>query len=268
MRKSLRVVQAAVVVIAVTGSAVSASTVPANEDVTFAGLFVSGDRPVIPEGTSGELVVAMQGPGTGAIAPVVVRNNTDAIVYDVVVEGIARNAAGTLVATGQSQQMLPYAVVAGGIAFSYVYFEAGDLTGTETFEYQVSASETDTAGLSTLPISEATIVERDVVGLVNNPGADPVPGALVGLACFNDADQLTWAYWGSTDGDEIAPGGLGRVHPAVGRGLFERRGCRLGLITAWWPRAPNARTGAPSAPPRTLPDTSLVLLLLQAEEHP
>jgi hypothetical protein len=102
----------------------------------------------------------------------------------------------------------PKAVPAGGIAFSYVYFEAGDFTGTETFEYQVEASPTDTSGMATLPISEATVVERDVVGLVVNPGTDPIPGALVGLACFNDAEELTYAYRGDTDGDEIAPGGF------------------------------------------------------------
>jgi len=200
-------VLAAAVMVFVAGGSASASTVPTDEDVTFAGLLVVGDPPEIPEGTAGELVVAMQGPGSGSIAPVLVRNNTDDMVYDVVVEGIARDAAGTLVATGHSQQMLPTAVPAGGIAFSYVYFEAG-LTGSEMFEYQVGASATDTSGAATLPISEATIVERDVVGLVDNPGTNPIPAPLVGLACFDDAGELTYAYWGTTDGDAIAPGGF------------------------------------------------------------
>jgi hypothetical protein len=229
MRESIRVVLAAAGIVVVSGGSVLAITVPTDEDATFAGLFVVGDPPVIPEGTAGELVVAMQGPGSGSIAPVVVRNNTDDVVYDIIVEGIARDAAGTLIATGHSQQMLPYAVPAGGIAFSYVYFEAGLTPGglpevvvtnvegdvvsggdqaTEMFEYQVRASETYTSGVSTLPISEATIVERDVVGLVHNPGTNTVPAALVAVACFNDAGELTYAYWGSTDGDEIAPDGF------------------------------------------------------------
>ena len=160
MGTSSRVAVAAAAMILGHGGVASASTVPTEVDPTFAGLFVIGDPPVIPEGTAGELVVAMQGPGAGSIAPVVVRNNTDNVVYDVEVEGIARDAAGTLVATGNSQQMLPYAVPAGGIAFAYVYFDAGDFAGTETFEYQASASPTSTSGTTTLPISEATIVER------------------------------------------------------------------------------------------------------------
>lgn len=187
------------------GSSEPENAIPAAGEA-LAGLVVVGEPPAIPAATRGMVEVVMQGPGSGSIAPVVVRNGADHIVYNVRVTGIARDAAGALAATGQSQEMVPIAVEPGAIAVGYVYFEAG-LDVAEILDYEVAFdAEEPLPALESPTVIEANLAASgDVVGLVENGSASPLEYATVGHACFGEAGLL-YAYWGSLEVDVLAPG--------------------------------------------------------------
>lgn len=143
----------------------------------------------------------------------IVRNNTSDTLYRLEAVGIARDTAGTLVASGSSQGFEPTILKPGEWAMGYVYFDIDALSGDETFEWQ---TQSDTApgflGTLELTISEAELTSGDfgqqVVGIVNNDNTESVTGPnSVYVGCF-DGPNLLGVDTGFTDGDEIRPGGF------------------------------------------------------------
>jgi hypothetical protein len=198
-----------------TTSVTVATTVAAAPTTAGAGgdnahVFTVGEV-VVPAGDAGTVSVVLTGPDDGSSVPMIVRNNTADTLYNLEVTGIARDAAGTLAATGSSQGFEPVAVGPGEWAMGYVYFEA--LTGGETYEWQTQFdTEAGFIGQLDLTISEAELTSgefnQQVVGIATNENADPVSSGSVFVSCFDGANLLGVTQ-GYTDGDEIAAGGFG-----------------------------------------------------------
>jgi hypothetical protein len=143
----------------------------------------------------------------------IVRNNTADTLYNLEVTGVARDAAGTLAASGSSQGFEPVVVEPGEWAMGYVYFDIDVLTGNETFEWQTQF-DTDPGfiGELELTVSEAELTAGDygqqVVGIATNNNTEPVTGPnSVAVACF-DGPNLLGVESGYTDGEDIPAGGF------------------------------------------------------------
>ena len=177
-------------------------------DPTFAGLFVIGDPPVIPEGTAGELVVACKAPEP-ARSPRSWCETTPTTSCTT-----SRSKASPVTPPGRSSRPAtpsrcsPTPSPQAASRSAYIYFEAGDFTGTETFEYQVRASRRTHVRHRHVADQRSHHRRARVVGLVDNPGTDPIPGRRSAWLASTTPRVLTYAYWGRTDGDEIPPGGF------------------------------------------------------------
>lgn len=176
-------------------------------------LFVHGNNsPQLPPGEIGKVSVIAFGKMQGTILPIILRNNTATYVTRIEVSGIARGGDGGMLATGGDQGIDPNLVQPGEVAFGYVYF--GDVTLPEgtTFEFQ---TEFEPAGSSfeefentrDLEVTEVSLVENRIVGLMRNQYAEVVTGPIgVAAMCFDAAGQLLGHHNSYTDQDTVAAG--------------------------------------------------------------
>lgn len=196
--------------------ATTTTTAPVADPSTSPALAVVGNV-AVPDGDEGELAVVV---GTadvddyGATVPVVVRNRTDATVYDVEASGTARGGDGALAGSGRSQGFAPTTVEPGEWAVGFLYFDSS-LPAGATFD--VTATASDEAGfissVDVRPIetntSQAEFSGTQVIGIVENPTNAVVAGPVsVLVTCFDGAGTTpTSAHRGHTDADSIAAGG-------------------------------------------------------------
>jgi hypothetical protein len=195
-----------------TTTSIATTTVAARPADDNDHLFTSGAI-IVPPGTPGEVSVAVTAPPSPAsdnsTVPMIVRNNTTNVVSGIEVTGGARDAAGTLTASGSSQGFLPGTLEPGDWAIGFVFFDIDALTGDETFDFSVSFDDGPAGALVgriDLPITEATLQGDRVVGVVRNESTSPGTLAQVYVACFN-AGTLNEVYLGFVDGFEVPPGG-------------------------------------------------------------
>ena len=142
---------------------------------------------LLSPGEPDSLTVVAQGPYDGNILPIIVRNNTSESLYDVGALGIARDASGTLIATGEDQRFEPSTIEPGGLALGYVYLDGVELPSDATYEFELSAEtpESGTPYFANVVIQEATFLSDRVVGIANNSNEFPVTGPVsIYLACL------------------------------------------------------------------------------------
>ncbi|HEU5117906.1 MAG TPA: hypothetical protein VFT74_14865 [Isosphaeraceae bacterium] len=175
--------------------------------VALSGTF----KDTLPAGTQGQLAViefggTIQDDGT---VPVILRNNTGSAVENIEVDGSARDSAGALAGSGQSQGITPYSVGAGKVAFGYVYFSS-DLVGRKlTFQFTASGSAPRAAPAQRdLPAKEVNkVAGGDIVGSTKN--LTDIKLAFVGanIICFDSAQQPTFSKTGGFGNpDTLQPG--------------------------------------------------------------
>lgn len=164
----------------------------------------------LPPGTPGEVsVVAHAGAleRSGSL-PVIVRNMTDRPLIDVGVSGVARDASGGLVASGEDQGLQPTVIEPGAIGFGYVYFGM-DVQGAATFELTASGTDLDDAffGPGDLAVAEYNRTAVAIVGILRNDSSDEVTGPIaVDLLCFDEAGTPTETSRTYAEPDVAAPG--------------------------------------------------------------
>lgn len=141
----------------------------------------------LPAGDPGLVVIAAGPPSQFGAIPIVVRNNTDAPVYDLDISATARDAAGSVLGTGPGRDITPVYVPPGGIAFGRVLFEDTPLDGAE-IEYLITGDD-DPGSIfirRNLEVVEHNLVGGNIVGNLLNSNAAPLDLINVAVMCFDD----------------------------------------------------------------------------------
>jgi hypothetical protein len=169
---------------------------PINSD----GLLGGGARPNFPAGTAGKIDVVATGPLTkspagDATLPIALRNNTSKAVAHVDITATARDATGTLVATGTSQEVDPGALQPGEVGLAFIYFEIGSALppADAAYSFQTDSQPADTSSFNIAPlkITEADISGDTIVGTaVNATGKQIQAPYSVNVYCFDSAGNL------------------------------------------------------------------------------
>ncbi|TCC65684.1 hypothetical protein E0H73_01735 [Kribbella pittospori] len=186
--------------------------------ITATGLLNGTATPKFPAGAAGKLDVVTVGPldrGTGgeAVLPIAIRNNTNAAVSHIDINGSARNPAGKLVANGNSQGTTPATLIPGQVALAFIYFEMGGNTPPANAKYaftaQGTAPGTESFDSADLKVTEAERSGQRLVGTAKNTNSKALEGPYsVQAYCFSPSDKLLSEHgtYAEPDGP-LAPGG-------------------------------------------------------------
>jgi hypothetical protein len=181
-------------------------------------LFVNGNAsPPLAAGEQGKVAVVAIGKTINsdfgsASVPVVVRNNTPDYVTRIQVSGAARAPDGTLLAAGGDQGITPNLVYPGEVAFGYLYFGDVNLPEGTTFDL---ATEYEPAGASIeefentrdLEVTEVSLVENRIVGLLRNQYGETITGPIsIEVACFDPQGQMLGPEDSYADRDTVTAG--------------------------------------------------------------
>jgi hypothetical protein len=145
----------------------------------------------VPDGTPGEVTVVAIGPTGGEYVPVVVRNDTDAVVVDAQVSMEAVGPDGEVVVRGSLRgELAPYRLQPGEIAVGDVWFGGAAIPADATLEAETSVPDDDSfPDKVDYEIREATVEDGMVSGVIAN-GSDRPTGdltAMVTVMCFDGA---------------------------------------------------------------------------------
>ena len=161
----------------------------------------------LPTGDAGLVVIAAGFPSNFGVIPVVVRNNTDAPIYNLEISATARSADGSVLGTASGRNIAPGYVPPGGIAFGRVLFQDAPLDGA-TIEYLITGD--DSAGTifthRDMEISEHNLVGGSVVGSLLNSNPTALDLINVAVICFDDTLTPTTARDDYTDQDRVEAG--------------------------------------------------------------
>ncbi len=160
--------------------------------------------------------------GVGTEVPVEVWNGTKGTVSDVDVSGAATNSSGTVIGSGDSQDIEPQNLPPGTVAFGMVYFSTNVPVGSNLS----ALSPTYRSGRSTyyldVETTQANFVagaygDATVTGAVANNNAVAVTGPVsTDTFCFSPAGSLLSVSPGFTSGDGgLAPGQTGSFSDAL-----------------------------------------------------
>ena len=181
------------------------------------GLLAGSATPTFPEGTPGTMNVIYVGKvhrsptGDGQL-PIVIRNNTTASVAHVDVTATARDAAGRLVATGQSQATNPAQLVPGEAALSSIYFQnAKDIPkdATHDFSFETIPADTSPYNTASVKVTEVNRSGDTIVGTAENTTGAQVTGPYaVKVYCFDKKGDIVSTEGSFADQDrDVAPDG-------------------------------------------------------------
>lgn len=177
------------------------------DDVVAEGWLAGDARPDIGEGTSGEVSVVLTGPinvdQTGATqVPIIVRNSTDAAATNVDITGAAKDAGGTIQASGRSHGVHPALVPPGGVTLSYVYFDS-EVPTDATIDFTVASQPAEGEPyFRDLKFDQANNTGRSITGQATNSSDDTLNGPYgVTVFCFSDADEFLGTTMGFASPD-------------------------------------------------------------------
>lgn len=161
----------------------------------------------LPQGEPGLNIILTGPPSRFGVVPVVIRNNTDAPVYDIEISATVRDSAGSVLGTGPGRDIAPSYVPPGGVAFGRVLFGDTPLDGT-TVDYLVTADDTPGLILSNrdLEIIEHNLVSGNIVGLALNNHDTAVNMLNFSVICFDDDGLPTTVRDSYTDQDRVEAG--------------------------------------------------------------
>ncbi len=180
-------------------------------DVVKGAGFIGGSAlSMLPAGEPGALSVVATGYYDGNTLPFVLRNNTGAPVISPEVVGVAKNAAGQMIATGGDQGITPNLIRPGGLSLGYVYFGGVQLPADTTFEITATAKAIDDEQFENqrdLSVVEAAYIDGRIVGTLTNDYPEELTGPFgVRVACFDANGALIDADQAYSKQDSAAPG--------------------------------------------------------------
>lgn len=171
-------------------------------------LLAGNARPQFPSGTPGQMSVVYQAPitpqTTGTDVPIVIRNNTSAGVAHVDITASTRDAAGKIIASGQSQGTDPSVIQPGQWALSFIHYDPGTslaANDTLTFSFQTSPVSTTNYNTAAIQVTQANAVGTSIAGGVQNTTGHDVTGPIsIDVYCLNGSGQPTYIQGGFTSG--------------------------------------------------------------------
>ncbi len=161
----------------------------------------------LPAGDPGLVVIAAGPPNRFGAIPVLVRNNTNAPAYRLEISATARDAAGSVLGTGSSIDLLPTYVPPAGVAFGRVLFQDTPLDEA-AIEYLVTGSD-DPGTIfirRDLEVIEHNLVSGNIVGSLLNTNAAALEIINVGVICFDDTFVPTVSRDNYTDQERVESG--------------------------------------------------------------
>lgn len=195
-----------------------ASPAPTTPPTAIVSTMMAGTaHPAVTPGTIGQLDVVYIGApisnsSLGTIVPVVVWNGTGQTAAHIDVSGIAKDAAGTVLGSGDSQDINPTNVAAQGVAFGMVYFRQSIPIGS-SLNLTATGDEGPSSYLLDAQVAQANFSPSQfghgtITGEVINPQAVTMRGPIEADAyCFSNAGLLTGVFPGFISGDGgLAPG--------------------------------------------------------------
>lgn len=178
---------------------------PGDVDTTLFG--VPPDS--LPQGADGDVSIIAMGAPVRNDLPVVLRNNTGSEVFLTGMQGVVRDAGGSLLASVGLSTLAPYQLLPEQVAVGYVYFDGVDEIPADVqyeLEPEYETVEGDFSFHVDMVITEAELIDDGIVGIASNPLEDEMSGGSAVGICF-DADGAVVGYLsGSTDKYDIPAG--------------------------------------------------------------
>jgi hypothetical protein len=141
---------------------------------------------------------------TGTDVPIVIRNTTSAGVAHVDITASTRDAAGKIIASGQSQGTDPSVIQPGQWALSFIHYDPGTslaANDTLTFSFQTSPVSTTNYNTAAIQVTQANAVGTSIAGGVQNTTGHDVTGPIsIDVYCLNGSGQPTYIQGGFTSG--------------------------------------------------------------------
>jgi len=187
---------------------------------------------LLAAGEPNAIDVIAVGPYVDRELPIAIRNNTAETVQRVTVAATAQDADGSLLASGQDRNLLPYRVVPGGVAFGYIDFSGVDLPADASFEFTVQgtpAQELSDAGILDYQVTEVSSIDGRFVGQVINGQDRQLSSSSLRLMCFDDDGTLIDSHFASLNPDRVDPGKTSTFQVL----LDEDEACPRFLAAAW-----------------------------------
>jgi hypothetical protein len=180
--------------------------------VSISSVMGGNAHPSLQPGTAGDLSVIFQGapynpgadPSDGTVVPVVVWNGTNSVVNNVDVSGPA-TSGGSVVSSGDSQNIEPANLSPGEAAFGMVFFQQAVPSGA-SFSFTASASK----GQSTYFL-DAQVTQANYSSGGGNGLGDAVVGSVTnqtGLAMNGPISADVYCFGASGQFDYVASGFL------------------------------------------------------------
>lgn len=164
-------------------------------DVIAEGLLAGTAEPEFDMGSDGNVDVVATGPINtsvgGTTVAVAIRNNSEDTITSVDVTGAAKDAAGTIIGSGQSQGLKPMNVPPGGIALGYVYYQS-EIPADTAIDFTVASQPVEgDPYFRDLQMDQANLVGESITGQATNASADTISGPYsVDVYCFNEAGEI------------------------------------------------------------------------------
>jgi hypothetical protein len=161
----------------------------------------------LPTGDPGLVVIAAGPPSNFGVIPVLIRNNTDAPVYNLDIAATARDAAGSVLGTGPGRDIVPSLVPPSGIAFGRILFEDTPLDGA-TIDYLVTGDPSPRTIFvpHDLEIAEHNLVGGNVGGSLLNTSPTALDSVKAFVICLDDNLTPTTARSSRTDQERVEAG--------------------------------------------------------------
>lgn len=146
---------------------------------------------LLPVSDTKELEIIATGALVNSNIPVIVKNNSSKTVYDVLVKVEARDAAGSLIGSGEtpsSHMLKPSFLKPGDIALGFIYLE-GDIQPDAAFKYSVKSSTeapSYTIYKANVEFGEVNWLGDRIVGELINPASVSVSSVYLMLTCIGD----------------------------------------------------------------------------------
>lgn len=183
--------------------------------VSIPKTFFGNVSPSLKPGKPGALDVIYIGPpksNSGTTVPVVVWNGTSSVYNHLDISGSA-TVGGSVVGSGDSQEVQPSNLAPGAAAFGMVYF-SNTIPAGATFNFTATGNSGTTPGAPNLKVTQAnyqpsstTSGAETIVGAVVNTGSATVTGPMeVDVYCFT-GNTLTALMSGFVSGTISLPSG-------------------------------------------------------------